>query len=386
MTRQVKNPQITDEAADWAVRLDAGSLGADEKRKLAEWLLESPRHVEELLLVSSIYAGLDDVDPDKTLSVAQLLADPVSEVVSIAPAREAGANANDRRSGESVMSGVSAHWRGAAAAAAALIAVIVCAAIWTATSPRQIASTANPEILATKLGEQRSMTLDDGSVVFVNTQSRVAIRYERRERVIELLRGEAMFEVAHDPDRPFRVVAGDTVAEAVGTTFNVFRDDERTSVAVIEGSVAVETSSASDVEPDQEPEILNGAQDRPAAPRPAANRLTDGRLLLNAGERADFGLSQRRVAVRSANVEAISSWRMRRLVFETDTLATIASEFNRYNSTKIVVDDPALAAMEFSGVFDADDPQSFIAFLELSGDISVERGRQRITLAASEKG
>jgi len=83
--------------------------------------------------------------------------------------------------------------------------------------------------------------LTDGSVIHVNTQSEVAIRFTENLRTVELFRGEALFEVVHNPNRPFRVVAGDTVTEAIGTTFNVYKTKTQTTIAVIEGKVAVDS-------------------------------------------------------------------------------------------------------------------------------------------------
>ncbi len=91
----------------------------------------------------------------------------------------------------------------------------------------------------TSLGEQRFFKLDDGSVLYLNTQSRVEVRYSRAARVVRLIEGEAMFTVEHDAARPFRVMAGPTVIQAVGTRFNVYRTRLSTTVSVVEGVVKI---------------------------------------------------------------------------------------------------------------------------------------------------
>jgi transmembrane sensor len=366
---KIKNPQIAEEAADWAVTLDAGDLSSDQQLKLADWLLESPRHVEELLIAATLLDALDGVDADKSRSVNALISSLPSEVVSIV---RDGQQA-DRENAEA-LNGIQAprlpwlQWVGVGAAASMALAII-----GFAVAPQfaahsiddvQIADASNDGSsgFTTKLGEQRKMTLEDGSIIHVNTQSEVVIRYEDHQRVVELLRGEALFEVAHNPDRPFRVIAGDTIAEAIGTTFNVYRTSDQTTVAVIDGKVAVMT----------EEDFVNTAVEDEVA-LDDIGQTDDGRLLLAAGQKADITPQEKTVRVAAANVKAVASWRVGQLIFEGDSLAEIAKQFNRYNRTRIVIADDRLASTEFSGVFDADDPESLIEFLELADSIRVDR-------------
>jgi transmembrane sensor len=366
---KIKNPQIAEEAAGWAVSLDSGDLSSDHKLKLADWLLESPRHVEELLIAATLLDALDGVDADKSRSVDALISSLPTEVVSIVQDAQ-----QSPRNDDAVSSDVPAsrlpwlQWVGAGAAASIALAIVSFAVApqFAARSIDgvQITDTSNDGSsgFTTKLGEQRKMTLEDGSIIHVNTQSEVVIRYEDHQRVVELLRGEALFEVAHNPDRPFRVIAGDTVAEAIGTTFNVYRTSDQTTVAVIDGKVAVMT----------EEDFVNTAVEDEIA-LDDIGQTEDGRLLLAAGQKADIAPDAKTVRVAAANVKAVASWRVGQLIFEGDSLTDIAAQFNRYNRTRIVVADDRLASTEFSGVFDADDPESLIEFLEFADDIRVDR-------------
>ncbi|NOX95513.1 MAG: DUF4880 domain-containing protein [Alphaproteobacteria bacterium] len=366
---KVKNPQIAEEAADWAVTLDAGALSSDQKLKLADWLLESPRHVEELLIAATLYDAFDDIDAEKSRSVDALISSLPSEVVSIVrDGQQAAHNDAIFLSDDSSPRRPWLRWAGLGAAATLALAVIS-----VAVAPQfagqlidsiKIADTSNDGSsgFATKLGEQRKMTLEDGSIIHVNTQSEVVIRYEEHQRVVELLRGEALFEVAHNPDRPFRVIAGDTIAEAIGTTFNVYRAGDQTTVAVIDGKVAVMT---------EKDFVSAAAPDAVAAVD--IGRTDDGRILLAAGQKADITPQAKTVRIAAANVKAVTSWRVGQLIFEGDSLAEIATQFNRYNRTRILIADDELASTKFSGVFDADDPESLIEFLEFADDIRVDR-------------
>ena len=209
--------------------------------------------------------------------------------------------------------------------------------------------------------------MEDGSIVHVNTQSEIAIRYTDDKRIVQLLRGEALFDVAHNPSRPFRVMAGDTIAEAVGTTFNVYRTQAGASVAVIDGKVAV-TAPGARLEAEQE------AGD-PAA---AVARTDDGRLLLEAGQKAEVANASNTVRVAAANIKAVSSWSVGQLIFESERLSAIAEQFNRYNRIRIIIDDKKLGMTELSGVFDADDPESLISTLEVMGGVLVDRSDPNI--------
>jgi len=367
--KPLKNQQVAEEAASWAVTLDAGSLTTEEKRALAEWLTQSALHVDELLLATSLMAGLDDVDSKKSISIEALLAEAAPNVVPL-QTQTTAAPANI------TISSQRKKWWGFSfnqiAASFALLIIASVAFLDNITQqPGQIA-------FATQTGEQRSITLADGSIVHVNTRSSISVQYGETERVIEMLRGEALFEVAHDPKRPFRVHTGTTIAEAVGTTFNVRNINGQTKVAVVEGKVAVSSSQSSLDTPDAEKTSGNP---------PTTSQPNQSGQLLEAGELVEVNKNGHILAVTVPDMETITAWRMRKLVFKSDTLSKIAAEFNRYNREQIYLDDESVAEIEFSGVFAADDPHSFIKFLELSGTVTIDRPNRstfRLTTPAQQ--
>src|SRR5581483_7239884 len=118
-----------------------------------------------------------------------------------------------------------------------------------------------PTSFETEVGEQRSVVLQDGSVVTLNTSSHIDVDLRKDRRVIRLSRGEALFQVARDATRPFDVVAGPVTVQAVGTEFNVDRRDARTTVTVVEGQVRVSTQAAS-VPAGSAPEKMLAAAER----------------------------------------------------------------------------------------------------------------------------
>ena len=214
---------IQADAAEWVLRLDEDALPAATRSELLKWLKESPQHVEEFLFASAAWRELDDVDAGRALDVDALIAAATDNVVALA----------NTRSGEEAVPptpGRRAWWFGGIAAAV-LVAVAV-AWIWPSANSIQH--------YKTDLGQQTLFTLADGSIVHLNTQSELTVRMQSDSRVLHLRRGEAMFNVAKDPERPFRVVSGDVTVEAIGTQFNVYRREDGVHVTVVEGTVKVE--------------------------------------------------------------------------------------------------------------------------------------------------
>ncbi len=188
---------------------------------------------------------------------------------------------------------------------------------------------------ATERGEQRSLTLADGSVVQINTLTRLVVRFDGNIRLVELPAGEALFRVAHEPGRPFVVRTPFAAVRAVGTQFNVDTRAQGTRVAVIEGRVAVDRDIT-----------------------------REGKALtLGAGEQA---VVTHRAVTRVAAIppERTLAWVQRRLIFKSQRLDAAVEEFNRYNRTQLVIAAPELAALRINGVFDADDPQVLVRYLE----------------------
>ncbi|MBP7703737.1 MAG: FecR family protein [Caulobacter sp.] len=183
----------------------------------------------------------------------------------------------------------------------------------------------------TAVGEQRVLRLADGSRLHLDTDSEVRVRLSRRARDIELVRGQAMFEVAHDASRPFTVAADGTTVRALGTQFDVRRLASGAKVTLIEGRV----------------EVRNGTA---GAPRVWA---------LRPGEQVTTG----KVAVlpRQVDVSAATSWTKGQLVFRDVPLSVAIAEFNRYSAQPIELKSETLGAERVSGVFDSNDTDAFLA-------------------------
>jgi transmembrane sensor len=203
-----------------------------------------------------------------------------------------------------------------------------------------------PQRLETSVGEQRSVVLSDGSLVVLNTSSIIEVDMAKQHRTVRLLAGEALFKVAHDTARPFDVTSSNTTVRAVGTQFNVDRRFDSTTVTVVDGAVAVFTTGVGPAEEGQT------------------------RVPLVAGEQLTLEPRSARHPVR-ADVATALAWTQRKLVFENRRLDEIAAEFNRYNRQAIEIRGPELREQRVTGVFQANDPGSFLTFLSRQPGVTV---------------
>ena len=198
------------------------------------------------------------------------------------------------------------------------------------------------QLYQTKVGEQRLVTLEDGTRVRLDTDSQLRVRLRKDERDLELLKGQAFFEVAHDRTRPFIVTADGAKVRALGTRFDVRLSGGQAKVTLVEGSV----------------EVTHG----PADARKVW-RLAPGQTL-------SPSVPQPRIA--AVDVAAATSWTSGQVVFHATPLAEAVAEVNRYSRTKVVLDAPAVAAAPVNGKFDAGDTQAFVAAVSDLFELSAE--------------
>jgi transmembrane sensor len=339
-TPPLKGPEadaIEATAAVWLGRRDRGMSEA-ETATFIRWLQQDARHAE-------VFAELDDTWKSfNRLRVARPAGPGRPDADLLAPRR--------RRH--------RALWACAALTAAA--AVVFLALAW----PRVPGANLHRNVV-TAVGAFQKMDLPDGSVVQLNTDSAIDVQYTAGERLVRLVRGEAHFAVAKNPDRPFIVSAGQVAVRAVGTAFNVRLRSSAVEVLVTEGKVQVNDS------------VQGGSLLMARAEEPTP--------LLVAGERATIplqavtGRAAAAVApVAPAEVERALAWQERRLEFEDVPLAEVVAEFNRYNTHQLVIDDPRLETRRFGGTFRADGYPAFVRLLETTFGVTAERSEDRTML------
>lgn len=186
----------------------------------------------------------------------------------------------------------------------------------------------------TAVGEQRRITLDDGTVLTLNTGSRVVVQYRDGRRGVTLLDGQALFEVAHDKTRPFVVSAGGRTVTALGTAFDVRFSQKKLEVVLIEGSVAIE--------------------------RPTSTVAQDKVVLVPGEQLVIASAEPARTVVSKADVQRAVSWKQGQLIFRNDRLADAVEEVNRYSRRQIVLSDETMGALRVSGIVNTGNTDVFV--------------------------
>jgi transmembrane sensor len=245
-------------------------------------------------------------------------------------------------------------WIAAATLAASLLLALnwVAAPVGGGVRPAEIARGDAARRFATRLGERRDLVLEDGSRVTLNTASILEARYSPERREVALLQGQALFHVAHNPDRPFVVLAGNRRITAVGTAFDVrVRQNGQVDLMLVEGRVRVE------------PVARHGmARIIPALDE---TELEAGEQLVAVGDGDPI--------VTVGDVERVTAWNRGILVFRNDSVGEAVREVNRYSAVQLVVDDPRVAGLRISGVFPTARREDFVAALETLYPVAAEQ-------------
>lgn len=202
----------------------------------------------------------------------------------------------------------------------------------------------------TAVGEQRRVALDDGSLIILDTNSKIRVDLGKERRSVELVRGRAHFEVVRDARRPFVVDAAGRQVVAVGTAFDVQRDRSEVCVLVTKGEVAV------------------------------FDLKRDGRQTLPHGAR--MTLTKEGAQVDRPDLARVTAWQQGRAVFDNDTVADAVAEMNRYSRRPIVIEGDQAAQMHVSGVYATGDTEAFAKSLATLLPLKVDLAAYQVTISA----
>lgn len=327
-------PDLLEAAGEWALMAEDG-LSARDAARLEAWLAVDPRHA---------------VAYDHVQDAGRVLERHGGDEIVMAMRRAALKARPERRSLSSAM---------VAGLAAALLAVSLLGGWGMAGFP-------DPTTLGfgggepraaryvTAAGERATVSLPDGSVLTLNTDSAAEVAFDRRARVVRLVKGQALFAVAHDPSRPFRVQAGDRQVTAVGTVFDVLLLPENLRVALLDGVVRV-----------------SAEQSRPGP----VQTLSAGEVMT---ARADGT-----VTVRKADTARLAGWRDGMVHFEETPLDEAVAEMNRYARRPIVVVDAKARALRVSGAFRTTEADTFAGTMVDIFPLSINHSADGRTILAS---
>jgi len=351
------------QAADWFAT-NQGETTQAEREAFVKWLKDSRGHIQEYLGVASVAqdlrkaASAEDFALDKLIERAK--ADNVEDL--------------DRPLKRSMFESRPAMRWAAVAASLAVVGTLGFFA-WSAWNAQhaQLAHAGSavqePAVtqfaFATQRGQQSTERLPDGSVLHLNTDTAVSVRYSASRRDVLLVRGQANFEVIHDPQRVFRVTAGSAEVTDVGTRFDVNLENGATVVTVVEGLVEVSPSPT-----------LTAEASRPRA-RP---------VKLSANQQLSVTAQEWPAEPKNVDAQRATAWLRRQIVFEHQPLDQVAAEFNRYAVTPIEIVTPSLRELQISGVFSTDDPEAFIAFLRSLDGVRVDVTPTRVLVQGKTQG
>lgn len=324
-----------DRAADWIVRREEGSWSQADQAELDAWLAESDGNKAAYWRLKHSWREADRIGalgPFPQWAKAEPDVEP-------APAR---------------------RWRPTAIAASLLLMIGAASGVFLSDAPRQqhpgeMAASVPRAVatFATPVGGRRVIPLEDGSRVELNTASSVRTSITGESRRVWLDKGEAYFDVAHLPGRPFVVHAGSRTITVLGTRFSVRLEGEKVTVSVAEGSVRV----------------ANGEEVTPATV------IAAGDIAIAAGP------STLLTAKSEERVENALSWREGLLSFDQTRLRDVAAEFNRYNRKPIVVNGRVAAEIRIGGVFPASDAEAFVRLLRDAYELRVEQREDAVVIS-----
>lgn len=349
-------PDIDALAAEWLIRLDEAPSSAT-RAEFESWIAADPRHqaafvrLEKTWNRADVLRRLRPLDGSIDTEVLDKFERPYEKPEASGsrnsldpskPFKSGGSTRRAPRDDEKSLGRKSAAF----GIAAAILIVTLGALGWFGFSRWQW------QTYRTDFGGFQRVVLEDGSTAMLNTDTDIRVRFTKSRRQILLARGEALFTVAHDVNRPFDVSAAGTVVRAVGAAFSVrLRDQQQVDVLVAEGRVA-----------------LNPPDDTLDSKLPQSDPLL--RLSTVAAGEAVSDTPAHRLHVEQVGHDDIThklAWTEGRLWFDGITLAEAVSEFNRYNRRKIEIGDSDIANLHVGGSFDATDVDRFVAALKTFG-------------------
>lgn len=290
-----------EQAIDWLVRSRSGSAEAFDPKAFEEWCRQDPENRREFEKAETVWHALKPLQP------------------IYGPRRQRG--------------WARTSWIGLAAAA---LAAVFVTGLSVADRPWL-----TPTIFTTAKADRRDITLTDGSIIHLNADTVLVAEASLWKRRYRLDRGEAVFEVAHNPWRPFEITVEKAVIRDLGTRFDIRRETEGTRLSVFEGSVDLS--------------IPNGL----------------GHREVNAGQAVHFNFNGISQSIPDGE-QMLTAWRNGRFTFAESPLEDAVIQLNRYRQNRIVIRDAAIAKLRISGVFDTGNTDGILRALELALPVVVQ--------------
>lgn len=326
LAKPMDRERILEQAAEWIVRAEEGDFSADDAARLAQWLESDPEHAAAYSELEALWCRI----PQLPGASAKW---PIA--------------ANDDADETTATSSGKWYWRFTGGLAACAVAVAVFLLVPFGAGP-------NEQQIETGIAQVSQMTLDDGSVATLGPKTQITIAFTNGERRLRLEHGEAFFDVAKDPERPFLVETGRTVVRVVGTRFNVKDGQNLLQIAVIEGTVR----------------LLDRHPVRTDALLGTLHRGDVAQVVDTAG-RSQVEISRVNDVDRFATLA--TGWREGWLIYEDTALTQIVEDLNRYYRPGVRLADPAIGETRITAAFKASNLTQFLDTLNGVFPVAVER-------------
>jgi transmembrane sensor len=363
------NPLVREEAVEWFVAFCEEEIGPRACQEFNDWLRKSPEHVRAYLRIAAFWEDAEDLKRLNRHGIEAIVQRALAETNVVSLGEGYGARVTDGPEVDRRSHRLPAMF---AALAATVAGVGLISWLVYSRSPTY----------STSVGEQRTLTLRDGSTVELNARSRIVVRYSGSERDLDLTEGQALFRVAKDPSRPFLVHSGGTLVRAVGTQFDVYKRHDATVVTVVEGRVAVSEIRADTLSaPPGVSPPSDTSQASADVPLKSQTSHEMPSVLVSAGEQI-VATDRSLPTPQPANAAVATAWTQGKLVFDSAPLQEVLEEFNRYLPRPLVIEDAQLLNIHISGVFSVTESRQFVEFLherfgttsrEVGGEIRIVR-------------
>lgn len=341
-----RTENITTEACEWIAKLETGDLSEQERASFKEWMSRSPAHCQAMTKMANLSSDIniiahmaDSLDKSVLLNKPQTLPAKRGSLFTIP--------------------------KFAFVAVAMMISFSYLYDFY-----QDI--TKYPYMITTKVGGFKEIILSDGSKVKLNTNSQVEIDYNSDERKIRLIKGEAFFDVSHNPKRPFIVMAKNRIVRAVGTAFGVRLKEKALEVLVSDGRVELKEIARLEKEL-----TLSKSNDEQANKQlPDLSPIESSSLVyLDAGQSISLSEETNDADINSKTEREIVrelSWHEGLLDFSNTPLPEVISEVTRYTSLKIEIVDAELNDLAFGGIIPTGRTEALFEALSFSFNIEVE--------------
>jgi transmembrane sensor len=364
---------LEQEAVEWLVKLDADTEPTDDElHALKEWMGRSPAHAKEIKSLNEFTGELLVLTELNIPLIKPLAKEPLTI--------------------RTVLSGRA--W--AMAASITGLALLMQLVLFPNGFSGKVHFDNTNGYYASAMGKSTSVPLPDGSVVVLNTNSRIKVEYTEQNRNIHLIQGEAHFEVAKNIDRPFRVFAGKGRVQAVGTAFTVYLRKQDVEVLVTEGKVELAVLSAAPETALMQSGVSSLNLNDNKSPTLYMALPVEQLGLLEAGEGVTVHISQKNVDKSERSKPKVKvmddkqrnrrdTWRQGFVLFTGETLEDVIAEIGRYSPVEIEIIDPKLKKIRIGGQFRVDDLEGLFETLEFSFGLNIKLlDNKRVVITAAD--